>query len=481
MNNLTLKIKRGKRPGYLKISDSIRTAITSGQLNRGDSLPSTRRLAEELGFHRHTVMNALDQLISEGWIKSIERKGYFVSSELPDSYLLASTPPKTKEAKNEFVWPEPDLVSKENIDELDLSQIKYSFQSGQPDLREFPYSDFRHYIKASLEKDGPRVLSYHYKEGHPKFLAELRKFLRRARNLHDDKEIIITHGSQQSIYITAQLCLKPGDHVAVERLAYPPAINALRSAGANIVAIDIDNEGLIPESLERQCKSRKIKLLYITPLHQYPTTATLPVERRLRLLELAQKYGFGILEDDYDHEFHYRAQPLPPLAASDTSGQVIYVSTFSKLLFPAARLGFAVVPKSLAKNFASYQKMTTSMHNTLIQDVVARWMRSGDFDRYLRRIRRLYEERRDYMHNYLSELSETNDFDWQLPDGGMAIWLNLNKNSSKISNAGITKHVFAHPEADFRLDGKTGNHIRLGFAACRPHEIKRGLDLLLNI
>jgi GntR family transcriptional regulator/MocR family aminotransferase len=295
-----------------------------------------------------------------------------------------------------------------------------------------------------------------------------------------DREILVTHGSQEAIFLTAQLLIRPGDAVAVERLGYGPAWEALRAAGARLVPIATDEDGIDPEDLARVARRRRLRLLYTTPLHQYPTTATLPLPRRLRLYEVATQADIPILEDDYDHEFHYRSQPLAPLASRDPAEQIIYISTFSKILFPSARIGFMAVPRGLAPALAEYRRIVSRQNETLLQDAVARWMVDGGFERHLRRMRRTYEERRAAMVTALEAgRAEGLPWRWRTPDGGMAIWVDTGQNADEVARRALARGVYVQAESNYQLR-KNGisRHLRLGFANQTPSEIQEGMRLL---
>jgi len=473
MKALNLQIKKGKKAYYLRLADAIRQAIKIGQIRPGEYFPSARVLATELQCHRHTVMAAINELMAEGWINSQERKGYIVSKDLPQDYFISRPTAKSPESSPHVYNIARDIVvPRRNA----TSGMKYSFQSGMPDLRLFPYDELRSCFSDSLKSMDSALLSYGEPFGHAPFIEEISCYLRRVRSI-TNRKIIITHGSQEAIFIIGQLLLSPGDNVAVEELGYPPAWAALKSTGARLVGIPVDHAGMDTEALEKILKRRKIALIYTTPLHQYPTTVTLPIDRRLKLYQLAAKYNVPILEDDYDHEFHFRSQPLAPLAGSDPSGLVLYVSTFSKVLYPSARLGFMAIPEQIFNRLSDFKRIISSQNNTLTQDAIARWMRDGGLERHMRKMRRIYQLRRDCMAEILSQ----SGMDFTLPDGGMALWVDTKVNSARLAQRANEKGVFIMPAQQFSLDGKLSQLVRLGYANQSPDEIKRGLNLILQL
>ncbi|MBY0415057.1 MAG: PLP-dependent aminotransferase family protein, partial [Bdellovibrionales bacterium] len=371
------------------LADTFRGAIKNGVLKPSDVLPSSRDLALKYKMSRHTVMNALQTLESEGWIEAFEKKHYAVTSTLPEKYLIPTLKEeeKTLSAINIIV---PNRV--EIGDYVSDRNFKYAFLSGYPDIRLFPMSNFKSSLYDSLKNRD--LLDYGDPRGLPELRTEVASYLRRVRGVKD-RSIIITNGSQEAIFLLSQLLLKEGDGVAVEALGYPPAQEAIKFSGAKIIPIAIDLEGMVMEDLEQKIKKHKIKMIYTTPLHQYPTTVTLTASRRLKLYEIAVKNKIVILEDDYDHEFHYNTTPVAPLASFDPAGIICYVSTFSKVLFPSARVGFMAIPESLAKEVAKLKRISSRQNEHHTQGAIAEWMKNGEFEKHLRKMRRIYHERKD--------------------------------------------------------------------------------------
>ncbi|MBI3890547.1 MAG: PLP-dependent aminotransferase family protein [Candidatus Wallbacteria bacterium] len=477
MRELTLNISGGERPAYLRIADAMRAAIREGRARPGEAVPSTRAIAGRADCHRHTVMAALEELVAEGWLVARRGQAYRVSRELPERYFSPARDRLARPAARGAPWrfvreaSEGPHAAAENFE--------YRFQSGLADLRMFPFAELRSHLSDVLRRRSPAALGYGDPAGHPRFIDALTVYLRRVRAV-EPGGVVVTHGSQEAIFLIGQLLLAPGDRVAVERLGYRPAWDALATAGATLETVEIDEQGIDPESLERLCRRRRIRLLYVTPLHQYPTTATLPVARRMALYEVAARHGVPILEDDYDHEFHYRCEPLPPMAADDPAGIVLYVSTFSKVLYPSARLGFLAAPRVAADRLSKLRRILTRQSDSLLQEAVARWMEDGGVERHMRRMRRAYEQRRDAMALALEgHRAGGLELDWTVPDGGMALWLRIPGRSSAVARAAAAAGVYVQPEEAFQLSPRPGRHLRLGFANQSPSEIEAGLALLM--
>lgn len=476
MRDLILSLAAERRPLYLKIADAVRGSIQSGRIAPGEILPSTRSLGRDLKTHRHTVMSAFDELVAEGWLVVSPRSGYRVTESLPSQFFEPARLSAGRSHERTHRWrlarSAPPLTSPPTA--------RYAFQSGHADLRLFPHDEFRSCVVDALRLSRGKVLEYGDPIGHPPLIAELKTYLRRVRAI-SDREIVVTHGSQEAIYLAAQLLIKPGDAVAVERHGYPPAWEALKAAGARLIPLEIDSEGLDPDSFASAIQRHRLRLLYMTPLHQYPTTVTLPISRRLRIYELASRAGVPILEDDYDHEFHYRSQPLAPLASQDPDGRVIYVSTFSKVLFPSARIGFMAVPRLLAASLAGYRKIVSRQNETVLQDALARWMRAGGFERHLRKMRRRYDERRICIGDLLGRAKQAGlPLQWRTPDGGMAIWVDVGTDADRLAKRAAQAGVYVQSGSHFAMGKSPSRHLRLGFANQSPAEIERGMELLFE-
>lgn len=474
MKELLFTLPKGRQPKYQRLAEGLRSAIREGHIKAGEVLPSSRELSQRLDLDRHTVMNALSELVAEGWIESQERIRYRVVETLPSTFLQ---PRKTVMQDFQVRFPNFQLARPLKIgDYSQPGKVRFSFPSGFPDPRLFPLGEFKSYIYDALRSSD--ILNYGEPMGEPSLLDQISIYLRRVRNV-TDRSILVTNGSQEAIFLLAQLLIKPGDYVAVEALGYPPALEALRFAGARILPVAVDDEGLVTEQFEKLLKKKKLRLIYVTPLHQYPTTVTLSAKRRLQLYELAYKYGVLILEDDYDHEFHYISQPVAPLASFDPGGLVMYVSTFSKILFPSARIGFMAVPKTLEKELAKLKRISSRQNEHLLQKSLSLWMASGGFERHLRRVRRAYELRLGSMLTALEQIkNEHPRISWRTPDGGMAIWLDTGENSSKLAAKAKDEKILVYPEQNYHFSGKPGTHLRLGFSGQTPSENAAGLKAL---
>ena len=317
------------QPLFLRLAASILSEIERGRLGPGDRLPGTRSLSLSLNVHRNTVSAAFQELMMQGWLVAEPSRGTVVAYDLPSVSLQAGD-----EAVVAIAESPPDASS--NV--LHISD-------GTPDTRIMPAVEMARAVRhALLQAPNLRGVCYGEPGGAQALRNALALYLAQERGLvRLPCQIMVTRGSQMAIYLAASTLVSPGDAVAVEEPGYPYAWEAFRAAGARIIGIPVDAQGVDVAQLESLAQQEpKLKALYVTPHHQYPTTVTLGASRRLRLLEVARRYGLAIVEDDYDHEYRFDGRSILPLASrADDEVSVIYIGSLSKLLSPAVRLGYA--------------------------------------------------------------------------------------------------------------------------------------------
>jgi len=459
-------------PIYMQIIQALIRDIQGGRLTSGTYLPSSRNLAAALGVNRKTVVLAYDDLIAQGWLSSASTRGTIVSSSLPEPaapVFSVVPPPDTVDYR--FAPPPERPLALPAGPGLKLDE-------GAPDGRLFP-SDLlaRAYRAAVHRASRGNRLQYRDPRGSAMLRASIATMLRSERGLQVGPEnICITRGSQNSIFLATQLLVRPGDAVIVEELTYEPAIAVLRQRGARVVPVSLDGDGIDVEDVERACRRHAVSAIFLTPHHQFPTTVSLRPERRLRLLELARQYGFAIIEDDYDHEFHFHSQPLPPLAAY-APRHVIYAGSLSKLVLPALRIGYIAAPVPVIDAVAHMVSMIDGMGNTLTEEAAAELMESGELRRHARKARQIYAERRE---SFAAEIDEAlgDLVDYDLPQGGLAFWLrfrtDLDRIEARMRALGLR---FAPSRSFMARDGATRG-LRIGFASLTPEEAHGAIRML---
>lgn len=370
-----------------QLEASFRDAIVSGELKPGQRILSTRELKTHLGFSRNTIVNAIEQLCAEGYLVTERSVGTFVASHV---HAISKPPPEVRNEQTVGVPP----CTKSYIAAARLSpdfEAGVNFRPGLPAFEYFPERSFKRMF-TSVRWDRS-LLGYGDRCGHGPLREALAQRLNQTRGVVcSADQILITDGAQSAFALICEVMLNAGDAVFVENPGYPHFRALLLARGIREVAVPVDEHGVSVESFRP--RSRHAKLAYVTPSHQYPTGATLSLERRFRLLDWATKNDSWIIEDDYDSEFNYTGHPLPALQGLGSTDRVLYVGTFSKVLSPALRLGFIVVPKSLLVAFESAREVLTGQTNLLMQSAVARFIEAGHFGRHVAKMRKIYNERR---------------------------------------------------------------------------------------
>lgn len=370
---------------------ALRNAILSGQLGGGSRLPSTRALAGELGVSRNTILDAYGQLITEGYLTARVGSGTSVAAGLADSVVTSA---QSRRRDLSLFKVNPRRLSAFSRRTLDLEpspilqrpELTYDFRYGLPAVGDFPHALWARLMARRAQMASIRLLGYGEPEGFRPLRETLADYLRRARGVVcDPDQVLIVNGSQQALDIATRVLLDPGNGVVIEEPHYEGARQVFLAAGARLIPAPVDAEGLDVTTLPRHAASARI--IHVTPSHQFPTGAVMPLERRLRLLAWARKTDCYIVEDDYDSEYRYDTKPVEAVQALDRTGRVIYVGTFSKVLFPSLRLGYLVLPRPLLKTFTVAKHLTDRHTPTLEQTVLADFIRLGHFSRHLRRSR----------------------------------------------------------------------------------------------
>ncbi|MBU6448896.1 MAG: PLP-dependent aminotransferase family protein [Rhodospirillales bacterium] len=463
--------REAAQPAYLQIVHALMEGIKAGRLAPGGALPGTRELGRELGVNRKTVQQAYEELLAQGWLTSEAKRGTFVSAALP--LVDISPPPQAGEDVPGF-----DLGgAAPALDWISHPPGTLVFDDGAPDTRLFPAALVaRAWRRALLHGAHHNQLGYGDPRGTPRLREAVAAMLNADRGLNvTAANICITRGSQMGLWLAARLLAPEGEAVAFERLSYPPAREAFRAMGAEILAVALDEHGLVPESLEAACQARRIRAVYVTPHHQFPTTVTMPPERRIKLLALSEQYGFVIIEDDYDHEFHFSHRPVLPLASAQNWQRLLYIGSLSKLLAPSLRLGY-LVGAERAISRAGKEIMTLDRQGDSVTEIaVAELMEEGVVKSHARRMLRIYEARRDTLAQALRQQLGPR-ISLNIPQGGLALWVEFQPGLNFASPGLAAKKVALTPGQIFSTDGSAVQGARLGYGSLNDAELGEAVN-----
>lgn len=386
-------------PLHRQLYEELRRAILTGRLLPRQRIPSTRELAKSLGISRTTVTQSYEQLLSEGYLETFVGSGTFVCAQLPDD-LLHSTP--VEEAQK--MTPPPIKLSKYGISlgKTNFSLMKepdtpISFRYGRPAFELFPMQVWRKLVSRHCRADSNWLDYSSDPLGYKPLREAIARYLSRVRAVQcEPDQVLITNGTQQALYLVMRLLLDPGETMALEDPGYLSARRIFLSQGAKLLPIAVDESGLVVKELANY-STEAIKLVYVTPSHQFPTGAILSLPRRLELLAWAQQTGALIVEDDYDSEYRYGDRPIPALQGLDQSDSVLYVGTFSKVLFPSLRIGYLVLPQRLVSLFARAKWLSDRQLPLLEQQVLTDFIEEGHLESHIRKMRSHYDRLRQVL------------------------------------------------------------------------------------
>lgn len=397
--------RNARRPLHGQIYDAYREGIVSGLLRPGQRVPSTRGLALELGVSRIPVLSAYGQLMAEGYLESRAGAGTKISLSLPDQSVTTDergsrwnasrTGGRRREVRKRTALPD-------SIQNPPWRRGWGAFAVGQVASDQFPFREWNRLLVRHCRSNGPESLDY----GSPMGLKELRQaiasYLRTARGVRCEAEqVMIVSGSQQALDISVRVLLEPGNRIWMEEPGYRYARYVFAMNGCPVVPVPVDGEGLNVGAGIRRCPDARAVL--VTPSHQYPLGVTMSAARRLQLLEWAARSRAWILEDDYDSEYRYEGMPISSLQGLDANSRVVYIGTFSKVLFPSLRLGYVVIPGDLVERFLMVRLAMDIGPSRFSQAMLADFIQEGHFSRHIRRMRLLYRDRRNALIEHLEK------------------------------------------------------------------------------
>lgn len=464
---------------HITLAERVRRAVARdirrGHLKPGERLPGSRSLARSLDVSRTTVNTAYRWLEAEGWLQSQSARGFFVDSNIP---AAANEKKGGFELDTRYALPKPD----------DASPLKPTVEDGMtrwdygiPDTRIVPFDELARSFARELRRE-PKLLEYADNDrlSDTRLERALLQRLTTTRSISAQIEnLVVTRGSQMAIYLLAQTLVRPGDVVAVENPGYPFVWTTFRAAGADIAPIPVDRGGIDVEQVEALAKNGSLRAVFVTPHHQFPTTRTLPASARLRLLSLAAEFNFVIIEDDYDHAFHYEGAPVPPIAASEMARNVVYIASLSKIFAPGLRVGFVAAPEVIARAMRAHRRLIDLQGDIVLERAVADLLEEGLLQRHLNHARRIFVRRRDTLCRLLDKQLK-DELRFEVPSGGMAIWAETHKgvDVEKWQARAYARGLSFQTGKMFDFHQRPIPFMRLGFARLDEDELANAVGTL---
>lgn len=470
-------------PAYMQVVNGIVNLVKDGVIQKGALIPGTRSMAGMIKLHRKTVVAAYNELIAQGWLTALAKHGHYIAVDLPeagirqwgqskDGFLSGSkmkSPFFKLETVKEF-HPHPSSPGPSLI-----------IDDGHPDTRLAPMHLLnREYLSRLKQQHVKKKPAITLAPGSLKLRDTMVGYLAKTRGINADvTNILITHGAQMSIFIAASLLLKRGSYVIVAEPGYHVANYVFDYLGARIIRIPVDRDGIDTDLLKRACEKYKVSALYLIPHHHYPTTVTLSPERRAVILNIAEQFNFSIIEDDYDYGFQYTSSPYLPLAGSNHHNRVIYVGSFSKSLSTSIRIGFMVAASDFIEQAVYLRKIIELKGDNIMEDSLSALIDNGDIARHLKKVNKVFAQRRDYLCALLHQkLADVVSF--TQPEGGLALWTVFSKKYplENISVKAAKQGLFINDGKIFNHAGSSYNALRFGFASLNEQEMDEAIHII---
>ena len=418
---------------------------------------------------------AYEELAAQGWVTTDLRRGTFVSRNISDAVsggvAARGTPPAMAMPRGPSVNP-PLLWPRRG---------EVRFDDGVPDQRLIPTTAIAQaYAGAARAAARQRLLAYGDPRGTEHLRHSISKMLNMTRGLSTTPEgICVTRGSQMALYVIAQSLVARDDTVIFEELTYPPAVQAFAAAGARIASVRLGPEGIDLDHLEDICRRTRVRAIYLTPGHQFPTTVVMRPSARLRLRALAAQFGFFVVEDDYDHEFHFDHQPMFPLASNDATGQIVYVGSFSKVLSPSLRVGYVAAPSRMIEQIGNWIGTIDRQGDPITELAIVELIESGQLRRHIKRVHAIFDARRTaFAAELRTQLDGLATFD--MPAGGLAFWVRFMEGTAPADAlwTGPARGPQVLTSAECAVAHRPAPAARLGFAGLDGHEVHLALGHL---
>lgn len=465
-------------PIYLQIVFEFIKAIQTGLLPEGTKLPGTRILCKLLSVNRNTLIKAFQDLELQGFIETLPNKGTFILSDQkqknkPRASLVSNK--QLPETSTGFSFKQSSVLD----NPLEQTDLPYQFNDGLPDLR-MVHTDVlaRLYLSKLKRQKNIKVWERVQTQSHENFKTQFSNFLNLTRGMRVSSPQLLTTSSHEiSLYLIIKLLVTPGDKVVVASPGYYLSNMTLSDSGAQIMTVPLDDDGIDTSRLKQICEQHQIRVLYLTSNYHYPTTTPLSAKRRIEVLELASQFGFVIVEDDYDFDFHYDNNPVLPLAAFDSYKKVIYLGSFARSLPPGFGYGFITAPADFIRELEKHKNILEPGIDIIREQALTDWIQEGEAHRLSKKNRKIYKERRDLFSSLLQEkLGDRIRF--RIPARGLAIWVEwLDKfNLMKLKKECAKNGLFLPRTILYQSQNLTAT--RLGFGHLNEEEMQKSLDIL---
>ena len=459
---------------YIQIAQQIINAIQRGYLKEGTALPGTRIFSQLFSIHRNTAVAVYEELGAQGWVEIIPNKGAFVLFPRSKTVTIKASTNKLNDAYSYPITTGfPFETSFHLASTQEFSEAKYILNDGQPDLRLHPIHEFSKWYGTSMKRKS-LISKWNNtsKNSYSMFENQLCNFLNATRGFHiKPTNLISTRSTEMSLYIISQLLIRKRDVVLVGNLSNYNANMIFQEARADIKTIPVDENGLDINYIEKHFTKGKIRCVYVCSNRDYPTTNTLSAERRLQLLQLAKKYQFAIIEDDFDYDFQLDGSAMLPMASSDGNGMVIYLGKLGQSLFPSFQTGFVVAPENLILEAKNYLQMLDKQGDLIQEQVLSELIYEGEIHRLLKKNTIIYKKRRDFacecLKRYFNEAIQ-----FKKPSGGLAIWIGFNPSISLIQLAEEVSKLDVFLPKTILYQDKNTCAIRFGFGHLNEEEIE---------
>ncbi len=463
------------QPVYQQIVDKVTQEIRDGRLTTGSAMPGTRDLARTLRVNRKTVILAYDELIAQGWLVTEERRGTFVAEDfynLPDCQLTLDSQPTMP-----VIYDAPfDRCSVTSEDVSRYASV-IDFSDVASDNRLLPLEIFSRAYRKALLLTTRSNQPVNHPQGLPSLRGTIANMVNMEKNFRIDADsLCVLSNSQTAVFIIARLLTTQNDCIVFERLSNPMARQAFEACGASIAYVDVDSEGANVEQIEALVAERKIRAVYVTPQHQFPTSVTMSQERRERLLVLAQQHGFYIIEDDREHEFYFDSSLPFPIASMDQTNRTIYLASLSSVLSPAMEISYLIAEKPLIERCVAEKSLIEYQNKLPLEYAAYELIESGEMQRHRRKISKVFAERRSMMDKAISEELD-GQVNYHLPKCGLAFWLMLRRpvDMAKFISESEKEMVRFSHGSQFSPEREEIMAIRLGFAKLNLKELRSGI------